>query len=406
VRDKTGTLHAAWLDGGKGRPVYRIMYRRGVQNSASGAVTWEASTPINDGSAEGWGSYVGIEASDNAIHFVWSTAGTARYRRLIRSGTSWQFEPIRDTRASGSSLDNGPDIAVRGDLEIHILTPTGNYAVSKDGGLTWTQDKLPTPAGRRLKNPSMALDSLGNAHFSFIGQIRNAENWSESKPNRGYWELRYVRRETGAWVDAHNMLAAFPPWNDPKNDWDVLADWSSLAVDAKNNLHIAWHGTVNTHIFANDEAFYMRRAAAGNKWSGWSEPRPLHPINSAKGEYFSFAPSFAFDESSDGALALVFYDTTRGEHLLDYDARVLRGGNIEGPAIALSQLARLSSAAGKDEALSSWFPVAGPRLFRDGAGRLWLDILATVATPGKNQSAHLVVYQRAEVSQAFHAAGH
>jgi hypothetical protein len=199
-------LHAAWLDGGKGRPGYRIMYRRGVQNSASGAVTWEASTPINDGSAEGWGSYVGIEASDNAIHFVWSTAGTARYRRLIRSGTSWQFEPIRDTRASGSSLDNGPDIAVRGDLEIHILTPTGNYAVSKDGGLTWTQDKLPTPAGRRLKNPSMALDSLGNAHFSFIGQIRNAENWSESKPNRGYWELRYVRRETGAapaWQASH-----------------------------------------------------------------------------------------------------------------------------------------------------------------------------------------------------------
>src|SRR4029077_7319344 len=46
---------------------------------------------------------------------------------LLLIGTEWKFEPIRNTRAAGDWHDNGPDIAVRGDNEIHILTPTGNY---------------------------------------------------------------------------------------------------------------------------------------------------------------------------------------------------------------------------------------------------------------------------------------
>ena len=402
VRDTAGKIHAAWLDAARPGQGYRVWYRRGVQDSSTGIVTWETGAiPVSDGRAEAWGSYVGIEASENAIHFVWSTPDTARYRRLLLSGTEWKFEPIRNTRAAGDWHDNGPDIAVRGDNEIHILTPTGNYAVSKNGGLTWAVEKVPAPAGSRMKSPSLAVDNFGNAHFAFIGQVRNAQEWSYSKPNRGYWELRYVRRDaSGDWVDGQNVLASFPQWNDPKNDWDILSDWPHIAVDKSNNIHLAWHGTVNTHIFGNDEAFYSRRpATADGKWGNWNPPRSLHPLNAAKGEHYSFAPSIALDESGDLAIAVVFFDTTDGEHLLDYDARLLRGGNIEGTPIVLSRLARMTAVGGKQkEALSSWFPVAGPRLFRHANGRVWLDVLTTVATPEQHKSPHFVVYERTEVT--------
>ncbi len=402
VRDGAGRIHAAWLDAARPGQGYRVLYRRGVQDPSTGAITWETGPmPVSDGRSEAWSSYVGIEASENAIHFVWSTPETARYRRLLLTGTEWKFEPIRNTRAPGDWHDNGPDIAVRGDNEIHILTPTGNYAVSKNAGLTWEIAKLPIPPGSRMKSPSLAVDSFGNAHFAFIGQVRNAQEWSYSKPNRGYWELRYVRREaSGDWMDAQNILASFPPWNDPKNDWDILSDWPHIAIDKNNNIHLAWHGTVNTHIFGNDEAFYIRRpATADGKWGNWNPPRPIHPLNPAKGEYHSFAPSIALDESSDLAIAVVFFDTTDGEHLLDYDARLLRNGNVEAAPIMLSRLARITAAGGKrQDALSSWFPVAGPRLFRHANGRVWLDVLTTVATPEQHNSPHFVVYERTEVT--------
>jgi len=402
VRDAAGKIHAAWLDAARPGQGYRILYRRGLQDSSSGTVTWETGAiPVSDGRSESWGSYVAIEASENAIHFIWSTPEAARYRRLLLTGTEWKFEPIRNTRAAGEWHDNGPDIAVRGDNEIHILTPTGNYAVSKNGGLTWVVEKLPIPPGNQLKGPSLAIDSFGNAHFAFIAQVRNAQNWSYSKPNRGYWELRYVRRQAGGdWLDAQNVLASFPAWNDPKNDWDILSDWPHIAVDKSNNIHLAWHGTVNTHIFGNDEAFYMRRpATADGRWGNWDPPRSLHPLNPAKGEYYSFAPSITFDESGDLAIAVVFFDTTDGEQLLDYDARVLRSGNVEAAPIVLSRLARMTSAGGKrQEALRSWFPIAAPRLFRHANGRVWLDVLTTVATPEPHKSPHLVVYERTEVT--------
>ena len=105
---------------------------------------------------------------------------------------------------------------------------------------------------------------------------------------------------------------------------------------------------MNTHIFGNDEAYYIRRPAlAGGKWSNWNEVRALHPLNPTKGEFHSFAPSVALDESGDVAIAAVFFDTTDGEHLLDYDARILRNGSVEGASIVLSQLARITAAGEK-----------------------------------------------------------
>ena len=402
VRDSSGKVHAAWLDAGRPGRGSRVLYRRGVQDSATGTVTWETeSISVSESRFESSGSYVAIAASNNAIHFVWTPEDSTRYRRLVLSDGDWKFEPIRNTRASGHSYENSGNIAVRGDNEIHLITPSGAYAISKNGGLAWKVEQVPPVSGMRLKNPALAVDSAGNAHVAFTGLVRSAPDWSSSKPNHGYWELRYVRRDAaGAWVDAQNVLAAFSQWSDSTSNWDILADWPAIAVDKKNNIHLVWHGTVNTHIFGNDEAFYAYRpATADGKWSNWNQPQSLHPMNRAKGEYHSFAPSLAVSDTGDLAVAVVFYDTTDGERLLDYDARIIRNGTLDATPVLLSRLARDTAAGGNQkEALSSWFPVAGPILFRHPNGGLWLDVLTTVAVPEHHKSPHLIVYQGIELT--------
>ena len=235
----------------------------------------------------------------------------------------------------------------------------------------------------------------------FIGQVRNAKNWSSARPNGGYWELRYVRRlAAGGWVDPQNVLAAFPDWRDPRNEWDMLSDWPHIAVDRTDNIHVVWHGTVTTHIFGRDEAFYARRPPAGaGAWGAWNPPQSLHLVRQGKDESYSFAPSLALDPEGDLALAVVFFQIGRGgRYIFDSEAIPVRGGVVAGPPIALSRLARIAAEAGRlEHALSAWFPVAGPRLFRHARGRVWLDVLQTAETP-RADAPNYIVYQRQEVT--------
>lgn len=404
VRDRMGGLHMVWLDARREGMGNRVMYRRAMQDPAAGGIVWVTpATRISDPGTEGPTSFPAIEVSENAVHFAWFGGRTTRYRRVIHRDGVWTPEPVRDTGARDNALDRGPDLAVRSDHEIHILTPTGQYAVSRNGGAAWSLDRLPRPPGaRHAKNPALAVDRSGNAHVVFTGMVRNAASWSSSRPNAGYWELRYARRTPeGNWVDAHNILAAFPEWRDPGNAWDILADWPDIAVDAKGNLHVAWHGTATTHIYGNDEAYYIRRPATGpDAWGAWGPVQPLHSINRAAGESFSYAPSLAVDAEADLAIAVLFYQVAgTAAEIFDSTARVLRGGVLEGTPIPLSRMARTARDARRpQDAMSTWFPSAGPRLFRHANGRAWLDVLSAVETPPKHKAPYFVIYQAHEVT--------
>jgi hypothetical protein len=93
----------------------------------------------------------------------------------------------------------------------------------------------------------------------------------------------------------------------------------------------------------------------------------------------------------------VFFDTTRGGHMLDVDARLIRNRKVEGAPIPLSRLARLPEIGGKSQRMSSWFPVANPRIFRRAAGDMWLDALSTAVPPEHHKSPSYVIYQRLEL---------
>lgn len=402
VRDSAGKLHMVWLDSDRPGVGSRVMYRRAAQDPHTGRVIWETDAlRVSDATNEVGNSYTGIEASEDAVHIAWYGRSSVQYRRAVRRGGVWSFEPTRDTGVRGSSGDDGPDLGVRGDAEIHVLSPSGGYAFSTNGGLRWRLDHVPWTRGP-IKGTALAVDSQGNAHVTFTAMIRSPKEWSTKSPNDGYWELRYVRRQAGGgWMDAQNVLAGHPEWADARNGQDVLVDWSDVAVDANGAIHIVWHGSANTRLFGSDEAFYVRRpATAPGSWGAWGGVQALHPIERARRQYFSFAPSLCVDPATDTALAVVFFDVTDADQRFDVDARVVRGGVVEGAPIALSRLAVAAVEAGRTEdAPSVWFPSAAPRLYRDARSRAWLDVLGTLVTPQRHASPHYVVYMRHDVTE-------
>ncbi len=410
ARDSAGRIHMAWLDSGRPGVGDKIMYRRGVQDPASGAIQWETDPIIVADAA--WDSHVVLAVSANAVHLAWVQAGTSRYRRLAHREGAWSFDPLRDTKATGRAWDNGPDLAVRNDDEIHLLTAEGVYAISNNGGVSWTREKVPVPTGASIKGPTLDLDRAGNSHVVFTAGFGNSKypELHYNDPNGLYSELRYVRRQVGGlWIDAQNVLAAFPEWSDfksakipgSKESWDSLADWADVAVDEAENVHVAWHGPVNTHIFGNDEAYYTRRPVSGKgTWRAWEGPSPLYPIDGPKGHYFSYAPSLCTDALTKLAFTVVFFETTPGHPGVPGDAgdqvfnsifRIVRDGVLEGVPIELTSMAQYG--------MSTWFPCAAPRLFHHANGRAWLDVLQTTTTPKRNDEPFFfIIYQRQDVT--------
>jgi hypothetical protein len=403
VRDASGRVHVAWLDAARPGKGTSILYRSGVQDPATGRFAWD--TPVSritaPGAAVGMGA---MEVSANAVHFVWSTDGTTRYLRVVRVGRELRSDPVRDTRATGGAYDNGSDLAVRGDDEIHVLTYTGQYAVSTNGGVSWYVERVPWPAGE-TKNPALAVDAMGNAHVLVVHKVRIPKEWKSGQPNGAYWQLRYIRRQAkGGWVDAQDLLGTFPEWRDQGTSKDVLADWPDIAADQQGNLHVGFHGTANSGKYGQDEAFYVRRPAAGpGAWNAWEQPVPLHPVNRATRQSYSYAPSLALDPVTDTVVAVVFFDNQDQSHeAFDSDVLLLRGGRVVGAPIPLSRNARGAIDANRGpDATASWFTTPAPRIYRQADGRAWLDVLYTAQTPESHGSPHYVIYLRHEMTDAL-----
>ena len=404
ARDAEGKVHMVWLDAGRPRTEPRVLYRRASTDPQTGAVTWEIPPLlVSSRATAAAGAFTALRVSPGAVHIAWQGPNeSTRYRRLVRGGDgAWTPEPIRDTRAMGAQWDKGPGLDVRGDDEIHVVSATGRYSVSKNGGGSWTREALPAPPAGLIKGPALVLDAQGNSHVVYTATVRSPKEWTSNKPNRAFWELRYARRAAdGTWVDHQNILAGQPGWAEPKDDNDVLADWPDIAVDGAGNVHVAWHGTANTHIFGRDEAFYARRPATGpGAWGAWEPPQLLFPRPAGSRGHYSFAPSLSVDGASDVVFALIFVDLAQNLDLrMDSLARVLRGGRLEGAPVPLATTAAAAIAQGRPElTLAAWFPMAAPRLHAAAGGRVWLDVLQTLVPVAETTPCY-IVYQRVEVS--------
>ncbi|MBN1810177.1 MAG: hypothetical protein JW909_14020 [Planctomycetes bacterium] len=413
VRDASGRIHCVWQD--HGRPAgTKVMYRRGTQDQDTGAVTWDIP-PAQLGFGEGnIRSHPAIAASPNAVHVVWyEYAGGAHntyYRRIFNNGGSWVMEAPVITGVTDRRTNNGPDIVAVSDTEVHFVSVGASYLWSTNcdegdaGTIVWQTEAIPMSGS----TPSLALDSQKNAHVVYTKSIRSAGTWSTTTPNGGYWQIAYLVRDfsSGTWSAEENVLAAFPEWGDPRAGhidtdpewmWDILTDWIDIETDAVDNVHVGWHGTLNTHIFGNDEAFYIMRPSTGpGAWGPWGLYRELHPVNPSEDQYFSWCPALCVDAASNLALAVPFYNTLPTESEYGYQSffRVLRGGDMEGDPVELS----LAASAG----LCTWDTCTGSRVYRHPNGRAWLDVLQNEMTPAGHASPYVITYQHYEITDLLY----
>ena len=400
ARDPGGRVHLVWLDSGRPGTTAHVYYRRATV-SPNNTVVWETDpVRVDDAGAAEWNAYPSLAVAGNTVHVAWQGKQTAQYRRLEFTNGAWHWGPVRDTGAPSAGRDSGPAIAATNTGFIHIATPDPGYdAVSSDNGETWRAERIPLSAGRKPKTVSVTVDKSGSAHFALCVPIRGPQNPSQDRASQGYWELQYIRRSAdGTWSVAVNPLAGLKEWAEPIGDDDVLADWPRILVDEANNLHLAWHGVASTRIYGRDHAYYMRRQASGG--DTWQKPILLVPYSAATSRPFSWAPSLAVDGTT--AVAVSFYEVFDGNAFTGFDAlaRVIKNGTDEGSPIPISDWVLTSIERREPQAaLTSRFPAASPQLYRDPGGRIWLDLLETLAPPDAPSKS--IVYRRVDMTAAI-----
>ena len=395
VRDSIGRVHMIWAD--SGRPSGRTgpVYRRAIVN-AKGVVQFETEPVyVAEDTPGDWNSYPALAAAGDTVQLIWQGGGTARTRRLTSGPSGWTLGPIRDTGAISGGRDVGPAVAIDGSGGVHIVTPDGIYAWSRDRGQTWQTETIPLPAGQHIKTESIAADPSGAVHIAFSSVVMRPD--PPAGKLGGYWQLRTITRSAnGTWVNPIDALAGVPGWSEPHGTDDVLADWVRIAADRQGGLHLTWHGTVNSRKFSNDAAFYAYRGPGGS----WQKPVQLIPQDAARGIKFSFAPSLALEGGR--ALPLAFYDVYDGPNWTGFDSSlaVFRDGRLERALIPVTQFVRAAIEARRPEtALSSRFPAAAPAIWHSPDGRLWLDVLEMLKTDFEPRGPNLIVYHRLDVTQ-------
>ncbi len=393
ARDSAGHVHMVWVDSGRQGEKTGPVYRR-LNVAADGAVQLE--TPpvyIADKTPGDWNAYPALAATGDTVFVVWQGGGTARVRRF--DGREWG--PVVDTGAKSDGRDVGP--SMQADASgVRVVTPSGQFAISTDGGATWKTEPVPLPSGQHMKTASIAADPAGGVVLAFSSVVRDPKETAKNEGSGGYWQLRTIRRSSGgAWSDAGDVLAAFPEWAEAKGASDSLADWVRIGTDTAGGQHLLWHGTGISHIYGNDQAYYAYRAPKGE----WQAPIPLVKRDDAKGIKFSFAPSLTLD--GENVLATVFYDVYDGTRWAGFDADLVPflRGTQHGAMLPLTHFVRASIDAKKPVgALSSRFPSAALAPYHAPDGHVWLDMLETFIPMGVDGVPKSIVHQRVDVTGA------
>ena len=398
ARDAWGSLHMVWYDSYGGMSD-GAQYRR-AHIMPDGSVQFETGVMPLGPHPGSWSSMPTVAAFGNTVHFAWQADGTLRYRSLTRDGSDWRWSDELDTKVSGPGRDTGPSIVADGS-GVHILTTASVYTTSADGGRTWTTEKVNFGDDQHVKTVSLTIDSSGHP-VAAASSVIASPPMDEDKGHGGYWTIRMLRRVApGQWERISGPLDGRPEWAAPRRtDEDVLADWVRVMADRAGGLHVTWHGTAVSRIYANDRAYYAWRSADG----AWRAPVSLRDADPEHGFGWSYAPALIMD--GDRALTLVFHNMVVGRQQrgFDVDLGLFRDGRSLTPALPVTRFARDSIVTGQPQnALSSWFPGADPTVERGGDGRVWADMLLSLAPTGSSGPS-LIVLDRLELTAWLKAA--
>ena len=403
-RDASGFVHMVWGDAWRPGWHEGARYRRG-KVLPDGTVAFETEIVDLAPNPGDWRAMPSLAVVGDTIHFTWQADGTARYRFLTREGTAWSWSSAIDTRAVSPGRDTGPAIAADAS-GVHILTPDGTYTTSHDGGRTWITETVPFGTVARVKTASLTLDSAGRPLAAASVVVKDAPAYSEERGSGGYWTLRLARRlAAGAWETVQGPLDGRPEWtaSDQPSE-DVLSDWVRVLEDRTGGMHATWHGTAVSRIYGNDRAYYAWRPPGG----AWRPPISLREPEPRNGFGWSYAPGLTLD--ADKAMPLVFFAMQSGWRLSGFDADLglFRDGMRIAPALPVTRFAREAIVSGEmTQAFATWFPTAAPSLVRSPDGRIWIDILMTLAPSGAPSGVAapaVIVWRRLDVTDWLNAA--
>lgn len=401
VRDPGGSVHMVWYDAFRPEIHEGAQYRR-ARVMPDGSVRFETDVMQLGAHAGTWNAMPTVTAFGDTVHFAWQANGTVWYRSLTRDGDAWHWSEEVDTKVVSPGRDTGPSIAADAN-GVYILTPAAAFTASTDGGRTWKTEAVPFGNGEHAKTVSLALDSKGRPLAASSSVVSGPPKYSEDQGGGGFWTIRLARRTSpGVWERVPGPVDGLAEWAPPRTpNEDVLCDWVRVLEDGSGAIHVTWHGTAVSRIYAHDRAYYAWRSPEGE----WRPPVPLRDPDPNRGYGFSYAPGLSLD--GDRALTLAFHNVSAGHQPrgFDSDLELFHDGKSVAPALAVTRFAERSAVAGEpDSALSSWFPGAAPSLVRTPDGRVLADILVSLVPTGVPAPA-LIVWIRKDLTAWLKAAG-
>jgi hypothetical protein len=184
--------------------------------------------------------------------------------------------------------------------------------------------------------------------------------------------------QTGVWSTAVNVLSGYLDWKAPSSGQQTLFAYPNMLIDDQDNLHLAWHGTAYSHIFAWDDTFYLQKVynAAMDTWGPWTNYATLHKrdhFNTGDGEdaNYTWVPSIAYKPGGDAIYALIMFGMGDDE--------------VSDPSVNLTDSILKTRVAGvwqsgfenviQTSGLRSWYANVPPQALVDPNGRTWLDMI-------------------------------
>ena len=194
------------------------------------------------------------------------------------------------------------------------------YAVSHDGGLTWTRSLIPNlakPSGGEFdvaSDPVAAIDANGVAYLNTLG-VRN------SSPVAG--TALVSRSNDGGFTFGSPVVA----YESPNNEFFPDKNW--IAVNSYAGTPNAGRVVVTFTLFSNNVVSNrpIVRVLSDDGGQTWSAPAFIHdPTTDSQGSQPTFLP--------DGRLAIVYWNFNRTDTLADDFIELVisnDGGNTFGP---------------------------------------------------------------------------
>ncbi len=400
VFEHNGARHILYDDYGRVHLIYddgiNVWYRFAVRVGMG--LEWQAPFQLNDYLTPIVSSSLGPrgqtfalfeDAAGNVVlQCVWcSRTGTSTRQIMTRRLTVDPEGNISAGQIIDTNLSCGfPCIVVDSAHMLHLAGETGSgiaYRNSTDG-ITWGNSQVwyvSSTGSGSYRFVSLAVDSKDRIHA--IWQCGGYLNISQPS----WWVTLYMMRDaqTGAWSTPVNILDGIEGWQAPLAGQQTLSAYPCLMIDDRDNLHAAWHGTARSHVYAEDDVYYLanRYNPVTDSWDGWSDYTALHKrvfpgTTDGEDDNYSWVPSLAFKAGTDDIYAVFMYGLGDDE-VPDASVNYTEGGLKQ--YVNGAWLPSFEPITQTDD-LRSWYPNTAPQVVVDPTGRTWLDVVWIDGTLG------------------------